>query len=240
MPQLTIESPMMAGQGGPHVSRFPKSPNHVVTCAQPPIASFSPRSSLRDSGASFPIVEDVNEEDEDSDSVDEDRRSIHQNKIQMEQRTSIRSLEQLERQQEDRAVPGSYQRVIRPTYIPDSESPFANLGKKSSDKALRSTFMPTVLTPDQLEKYPSYVCPRCKTRQRAFFTISDAPRAHSEPSNYLAFYFGIYVIASLFIYGLEEGWKPLDWYVIQMCAEVIVQRVSYAIVYLLPAVSILL
>jgi len=30
------------------------------------------------------------------------------------------------------------------------------------------------------------------------------------PGGYLAFYFFIYVVAALFIFGLEEGWQPLD------------------------------
>ena len=211
----------IGGQGQYLASWHSSSPNHIIESIPPnftndSVANFSSRGpQRRDSGTSFPIVENVDEDNEDSDSTDAENlsRSILENRLETNQDVSPDNLDELERNHEDRTFLGSYQRVMRPTYIPESDSPFANLGKKSADKALRSTFMPTMLTEEDLQKYPTYVCPRCKTRQREFFTISDAPRALAEPSNYLAFYFGVYVIASLFIFGLEEGWKPLDWYV---------------------------
>ena len=90
-------------------------------------------------------------------------------------------------------------------------SPFANIGKKSAEKAKRATFLPQHSFGDQEGKnYHFYVCPRCKTRQREFFTVNDAPRQLEGPGSYLALYFSIYVISSLFIFGLEEGWETGD------------------------------
>ena len=163
------------------------------------VGSFSPNSSMirKDSGASFPIVEDVLEQSSESDN------DIPKDQTQMDGTVTPEAF--------DQGGMGVYPDVLPNSYNPQLESPFANLGKKSADKALRSSFIPNMLSEEDIQKYPTYICPRCKTRQREFFTVSDAPQALSEPSNYLAFYFGIYVIASLFIFGLEEGWKPLDW-----------------------------
>eukprot|EP00977_Amphora_coffeiformis_P017254 scaffold5533_cov159-Amphora_coffeaeformis.AAC.10 len=173
-----------------------------------PYGEQQARSSYSSHGAAFPIVEDVDEDASSEYSGDKRPRSVEENRLKIDTSFSTRSLEELEYQLENRDFSGPYQRASQPTII--SESPFANLGKKSNEKVLRSDFRPSVLTEDELNKYPTYTCPRCKTRQREFFTVSDAPRALAEPSNYLAFYFGVYVIASLFIFGLEEGWKPLD------------------------------
>jgi voltage-gated potassium channel len=92
------------------------------------------------------------------------------------------------------------------------DSPFQNLGKTSAQKAQRSTFLPesSRLNNDAETYYPTYKCPRCGKKTREFFSINDAPRQLQGPSGYLAVYFAIYVIASLFIFGLEEGWEPLD------------------------------
>jgi hypothetical protein len=93
--------------------------------------------------------------------------------------------------------------------LPDS--PFANFGKISAEKAPRWRFLPSSFATDgEEEKYQFYTCPRCRTRQREFFTVSSAPSHDSGPSSYLALYFALYVTASLFIFGLEEGWEPLD------------------------------
>jgi len=113
----------------------------------------------------------------------------------------------LEHRMEDQGFRGSYQNVMR--HRLDS-SPFANLGKGSS-KAPRAEFMPsTLLVEHDPDRYPTYICPRCKTRQREFFSVLDAPNQFSGATGYLALYFALYVVASLFIFGLEEGWKPLD------------------------------
>lgn len=89
-------------------------------------------------------------------------------------------------------------------------SPLANIGKSSSEKAARSTFLPTSYGSDD-KMYSTFICPRCKTRQREFFTVENAAAGRLEgPGSYLALYFAVYVTCSLFIFGLEEGWKPLD------------------------------
>ncbi|GKZ00669.1 hypothetical protein MPSEU_001019000 [Mayamaea pseudoterrestris] len=93
-----------------------------------------------------------------------------------------------------------------------SNNPFANIGKTSVEKAKRAMFLPQTSSVGEQEgkNYHFYVCPRCKTRQREFFTVDDAPRQLEGPGSYLALYFSIYVIASLFIFGLEEGWETGD------------------------------
>ena len=53
-------------------------------------------------------------------------------------------------------------------------------------------------------------CPRCGALQREFFGVNNAPTQFDSPAGYLALYFGIYVVASFFLFGIEEGWKPLD------------------------------
>lgn len=90
-------------------------------------------------------------------------------------------------------------------------SSFANMGKKSSEKANRALYLPDVsMTEAQGKDYHYYICPRCKTRQREFFTVDNAPHQLEGPTSYLALYFSIYVLSSLFIFGLEEGWESGD------------------------------
>lgn len=88
-------------------------------------------------------------------------------------------------------------------------SPFSKIGKKFT-KADRSRFLPSSHFDDNDENQPSFVCPVCKTRQREFFTVTNAPRQFESASGYIAFYFGIYVISALYIFGLQEGWGKLD------------------------------
>jgi hypothetical protein len=67
----------------------------------------------------------------------------------------------------------------------------------------------TIIEADD-KRLPTFACPRCGTVQRSFFTVSTAPTQFEGPSSYLALYFAFYVVASLYIFGLEEGWKGLD------------------------------
>ncbi|KAI2493192.1 hypothetical protein MHU86_21341 [Fragilaria crotonensis] len=60
------------------------------------------------------------------------------------------------------------------------------------------------------KQFPTFTCPKCGTVQRSFFTASTAPTHFEGPASYLALYFALYVVASLYIFGLEEGWKGLD------------------------------
>uniref|UniRef100_A0A7S3VAR4 Potassium channel domain-containing protein n=1 Tax=Chaetoceros debilis TaxID=122233 RepID=A0A7S3VAR4_9STRA len=57
---------------------------------------------------------------------------------------------------------------------------------------------------------PTFKCPGCNTVQREFFTVSSAPKEFEGPAGYLVSYFVLYMILSLFIFGVEEGWPPLD------------------------------
>jgi hypothetical protein len=100
-----------------------------------------------------------------------------------------------------------FQRVVQHF---NETSPFANFGK-AVPKTPRASFRPPFLSAEHdPDKVPTFVCPRCGTRQREFFSVADAPEMMRGPASYLAAYFTIYVIASLFIFGLEEGWDPLD------------------------------
>eukprot|EP00539_Tryblionella_compressa_P001644 CAMPEP_0178745592 /NCGR_PEP_ID=MMETSP0744-20121128/7377_1 /TAXON_ID=913974 /ORGANISM="Nitzschia punctata, Strain CCMP561" /LENGTH=807 /DNA_ID=CAMNT_0020398785 /DNA_START=5 /DNA_END=2428 /DNA_ORIENTATION=- len=101
------------------------------------------------------------------------------------------------------------ERVVR------HHGPFSSLfQRKSPQKFDRRQFLPqssTVFDDDpSRNKYPTYVCPICNTPQREFFTVSSAPRQFEGPGGFIAFYFAIYVIGSLYIFGLQEGWGKLD------------------------------
>ena len=69
----------------------------------------------------------------------------------------------------------------------------------------RKFFAPamTVVPEEEAGKYPTFICPKCHTRQREFFTVNSAPGQFEGPAGYLAFYFAVYVVASLFVFGLE-------------------------------------
>lgn len=102
---------------------------------------------------------------------------------------------------------GTGSAILSPVYL--QSSPFQNLGKKSAEKMPRAAFLPSFH--DENTNYSTYICPRCNTRQREFFTMENASGKFGGAGNYLALYFFVYVICSLFIFGLEEGWMPLDW-----------------------------
>ena len=73
----------------------------------------------------------------------------------------------------------------------------------------RRQFLPQTYSIPETTKYPTYICPTCKTRQREFFTVSSAPKQESAGS-YIALFFAMYVIGSLYVFGLQEGWGKLD------------------------------
>mmetsp|Transcript_28266 Transcript_28266/g.68783 ORF Transcript_28266/g.68783 Transcript_28266/m.68783 type:complete len:1112 (-) Transcript_28266:645-3980(-) len=89
-------------------------------------------------------------------------------------------------------------------------SPFANIGKKKVERADRRSFLPQISAAASEKSHSTFICPSCKTRQREFFTVSSAPRQFESPSGYIALYFAIYVVAALYIFGLQEGWGRLD------------------------------
>lgn len=143
------------------------------------------------------------------DSTDGIRRgSVRQNRLKFPLAgLDLAAFEQLFK---NRRFRGSHQNVLR-GHAASRDSPFQNIGKNSTEKANRSTFMPkSSVIEDDPQSCATYVCPNCRTIQREFFTVADAPRQLESASGYLALYFAIYVTASLFIFGLEEGWEPLD------------------------------
>lgn len=133
-----------------------------------------------------------------SDDAMEDERNIHSNRVQYGPEMR---LDELERLLEDKEMRGRSQHVLR------HASPMQKFGKMASPKTRRASYMPKS---ESAGDYPTFVCPVCKTRQREFFTASSAPSQFQGPGGYLALYFAIYVIAALFIFGLEEGWQALD------------------------------
>jgi len=101
----------------------------------------------------------------------------------------------LRHQQRDGSVKGKehHTRTSTPEFFP-------NLGNRRSSSV-------------RLERknYPMYMCPRCKVERRMFFTVNSAPNKILEgPAAYLGIYIGIYMLVSLTILGLEEGWPRLD------------------------------
>ena len=90
----------------------------------------------------------------------------------------------------------------------ERESPDLDKTQRSFKSILSQ---PSFGVPDhEADKFPTFVCPNCRTRQRNFFTVSSAPRQFESPAGFLAFYMALYVVSSLFIFGLEEGWPALD------------------------------
>lgn len=108
---------------------------------------------------------------------------------------------------------GSYQHVLRGRQ--SQLSPFATFGRKIAGappgpkKFDRASFLPktSVLGDNELQ-YPTYRCPRCQTIQREFFTVNTVPRQYETASGFLALSFVVYVISSLYIFGLEVR-KPV-------------------------------
>ena len=56
---------------------------------------------------------------------------------------------------------------------------------------------------DSSKEYPTFTCPRCKTIQREFFTVTSAPKRFESPAQYIVLYFFMYMIMSLFLFGME-------------------------------------
>lgn len=58
-------------------------------------------------------------------------------------------------------------------------------------------------------KYPTFICPNCRTEQRAFIDVTTAAGSFESPLGYVAVYLALYLVSSLFVFGLEEGWVRL-------------------------------
>jgi Ion channel len=186
---------------------------HQKSSVETSTTSFSQaRNSLQDSppqgGGSINSLEQTPDEEDLSDSNSNGEGSnapaapIHKNRLHFD---SSESLDLVEDMYEGRDIRGTGQAVLRAR---SSHNPFANFGKQSAEKAPRAAFLP--FTHDQDKEYQTFICPRCKTRQREFFTVENVAGQLEGPGSYLALYFFIYVMCSLFIFGLEEGWMPLD------------------------------
>ena len=50
---------------------------------------------------------------------------------------------------------------------------------------------------------PMFYCPNCKTEQRDFINFATAGGMYDSPHGFLAAYFALYLLSSLFVFGLE-------------------------------------
>jgi hypothetical protein len=137
---------------------------------------------------------DENTDDEVGISAD-DYVSVQQNRIWVGQ--NVQNLEEAERLLENPEFRGKMQNMMR------RQSVFANAGQPQ-EKVDRSYFMPKTSTMDDDTKTcATFTCPKCKMKQREFFSVANAPQHFETATSYLGLYFGIYVVASLFIFGLK-------------------------------------
>lgn len=81
---------------------------------------------------------------------------------------------------------------------------------KSASNSSNFSVEPSKSQGDLEQNYPTFRCPKCNTLQREFLTVSSARTRFESPSQYIAIYFFIYMLMSLFIFGMEEGWPALD------------------------------
>jgi len=94
--------------------------------------------------------------------------------------------------------------------------------QQRKNAAVYDAHMMTLNDPVDMQPYPlqptletddgkrSFICPRCNTRQREFFTVATVPKTFENPISFMVVYFVVYVILALFIFGVEEGWPTLD------------------------------
>jgi hypothetical protein len=125
---------------------------------------------------------------------------------------SGRDLNSTEMLFENKGFRGPAQNVLRERIV---DSPFGFFGKKGQSPdnfKSRASFKPitNVVTDENTKDYATFVCARCGTRQREFFTVASVGNQFQSPAGYLALYFTVYVAASLYIFGLDEGWSSLD------------------------------
>jgi hypothetical protein len=169
--------------------------------------------------------------EEEYDGFDDEFMNVHQNQIhQMHPNAGFDSLDAVEEAVEAELLkPGSYQHVLRGAPR-TSSSPLFAFGRKQvgeeeipKKKFDRLSFLPktSLILENEDINYPTYCCPRCQTVQREFFTVADAPRQYETASGYLALYFTIYVIASLYIFGMEVGFFVQQFYLLSCRAQYI-------------------
>ena len=58
--------------------------------------------------------------------------------------------------------------------------------------------------------FPTFYCPNCKTYQRDYINFATATGQYDTPIGYLVLYFAMYLVASLAVFGFEEGWSAID------------------------------
>ncbi|KAL7554225.1 hypothetical protein ACHAWF_017643 [Thalassiosira exigua] len=63
---------------------------------------------------------------------------------------------------------------------------------------------------DEGKEIPMFYCPNCRTKQRDFINFATAAGIYDSPKGYLLVGFVFYLVSSLFVFGLVEGWDPLD------------------------------
>ena len=183
-------------QTGSHF--FPESSRSYDTASQSEKDQSQPQNQRR---TSYVYVDDPQRRDSygvyvedvtsysDSDHSDEDaalekERNIHQLHAQPMLTQSHQNNPFLQRQHEHDTMP----KFDRRQFLPRTSTSF------DSEKARHATF----------------VCPNCNMRQREFFTVSSAPKQTDSEGMLISLVFGVYVVSSLYIFGLQEGWGKLD------------------------------
>jgi hypothetical protein len=121
------------------------------------------------------------------------------------------SLQNMERLYEDPKFRGSGQHVLRPHYQQHQHLHLHHTTTNTAAAVVTTLNKKAFLRDQELSSdVPTYICPRCGSIQREFFTTANVAGRLEGPAGYLALFFSIYVMCSLFIFGLEEGWMPLD------------------------------
>jgi len=62
---------------------------------------------------------------------------------------------------------------------------------------------------DDTNRAPMFYCPNCKTKQRDYINFATASGLYDSPQGYLALYFALYLVSSLFVFGLEVSEEPI-------------------------------
>jgi len=92
-------------------------------------------------------------------------------------------------------------KVLRPDHY--------GVADETPEKRTKASLQPISNMASMKNEFPTFVCPKCGLVQRSFFTVSTAP-SQDGLGSYLALGFFLYVVISLIIFGMEEGWEGLD------------------------------
>ena len=189
-PDNRISETSIMSNNFPHIGSNHRSysPVHMVGSAERQLSQQELQQQQRQRKDSFVNGDSPSVSDHSSDDSIENERNIH-------------CLHE-EKHPDNRGIRHHYQ----------DTSPFLPNVKKTAHKFDRRQFLPQTSCAHESadNKYPTYICPICKTRQREFFTVSSAPKQFESAGIYVSLFFAVYVIISLYVFGLQEGWGKLD------------------------------